>query len=187
MGKQKELWEERYKVVVSPCEWFESPREYNERTTMVCFHKRYNLGDEHDYKEKDFSSWDELKKRIMKEHKVSCIKPLYMYEHSGITISTKPFSCHWDSGQIGWVFTTRGDGWKRVSKKRHAYLSLLIEADVNTYDSYLRGDAYKYEIVDLKADPAGDTIVATEYEFLSEEEALREGESMADVLFVRGN
>lgn len=24
---------------------------------MVCFHSRYNLGDEHNYKQEDFNSW----------------------------------------------------------------------------------------------------------------------------------
>ena len=31
------------------------------------------------------------------------ILPLYLYDHSGITISTGPFSCPWDSGQVGWI------------------------------------------------------------------------------------
>lgn len=31
----------------------ESPREYDNLGKMVCFHSRYNLGDEHDFKDKD--------------------------------------------------------------------------------------------------------------------------------------
>lgn len=34
-----------------------------------------------------------------------CIQPLFMYDHSGLRFSTAPFSCGWDSGQIGWVMT----------------------------------------------------------------------------------
>ena len=32
---------------------------------------------------------------------------LYMYEHSGITISTSKFNCQWDSGQIGFVYVEK--------------------------------------------------------------------------------
>ena len=30
--------------------------------------------------------------------------PLYLYDHSGITMNTGGFSCPWDSGQVGWIF-----------------------------------------------------------------------------------
>jgi hypothetical protein len=32
------------------------------------------------------------------------ILPLYLYDHGGITISCSPFSCPWDSGQVGWIY-----------------------------------------------------------------------------------
>ena len=32
--------------------------------------------------------------------------PLYLYDHSGITMSISPFSCPWDSGQVGWIYCT---------------------------------------------------------------------------------
>ena len=35
------------------------------------------------------------------------ILPLYLYDHSGITISTRPFSCPWDSGQVGWIYASK--------------------------------------------------------------------------------
>lgn len=35
------------------------------------------------------------------------ILPLYLYDHSGITISTVPFSCPWDSGQVGWIYAPK--------------------------------------------------------------------------------
>lgn len=35
------------------------------------------------------------------------ILPLYLYDHSGITISTGPFSCPWDSGQVGWIYAPK--------------------------------------------------------------------------------
>src|SRR6187402_3409459 len=51
-----------------------SPREWDNIGTMVCFHKRYTLGDKHDYKEpqdflidllKTYGTEKELKKIIL--------------------------------------------------------------------------------------------------------------------------
>ena len=35
--------------------------------------------------------------------------PLYLYDHSGITMNTGGFSCSWDSGQMGWIYATKED------------------------------------------------------------------------------
>lgn len=35
------------------------------------------------------------------------ILPLYLYDHGGITISTRPFSCPWDSGQVGYIYASK--------------------------------------------------------------------------------
>lgn len=32
------------------------------------------------------------------------ILPLYLYDHSGLTMNTSGFSCRWDSGQVGWIY-----------------------------------------------------------------------------------
>jgi hypothetical protein len=76
-----------------------------------------------------------------------------MYDHSGITISTKPFGCRWDSGQIGFIFTTREKvkeylGISRITEKAKEKISKILVGEVSTYDQYLRGDIYFYEITD---------------------------------------
>ena len=73
---------------------------------MCCFHKRYSLGDKHSIDNSQFEDWDEVEEYLIKEEKAIVILPLYLYDHSGITISTAPFSCNWDSGQIGFIYTT---------------------------------------------------------------------------------
>jgi hypothetical protein len=35
------------------------------------------------------------------------ILPLYLYDHGGITMSIGPFSCPWDSGQVGWIYAPK--------------------------------------------------------------------------------
>ena len=37
------------------------------------------------------------------------ILPLYLYDHSGITMNTCGFSCPWDSGQVGWIYASAMD------------------------------------------------------------------------------
>jgi len=122
---------------------------------MVCFHKRYDLGDtQTDYRQEAFESWDELKAEIIKKEKPLVIKPLYMYDHSEITISTSDFNDQWDSGQIGWVYITnktidvcgttiKNDETFAQYKER---LGEYLEGEVNEYDQYLRGDVYLFKL-----------------------------------------
>lgn len=131
-----------------------NPRtDWDNITTMVCFHRNYNLGDKTEYKSSDFDSWEDLKKQIESDNKVLFIKPLYMYEHSGITISTSPFSCQWDSGQIGWVFITEkklnlmcGKEFKRDEET----LNCITNSEVKNYDEFLTGNVYQYTIYEIE-------------------------------------
>jgi hypothetical protein len=137
-----------------------NPRtEWENIGTMVCFHNRYRLGDKHDYNSNDFDSWDGLKKQIIKDHDPAVILPIYMYDHSGVTISTKPFSCPWDSGQIGFIFMSKQIakkeyGFSRLTKQIKEKLTRYLMAEVKTYDQYLNGDVYGFEI----KDPEGNVI-----------------------------
>jgi hypothetical protein len=79
------------------------------------------------------------------------ILPLYLYDHSGITISTGPFSCPWDSGQIGYIYITKEKArkeysWKYMTKSRIKRIINYLENEVETYDQYLTGDVYGYRI-----------------------------------------
>ena len=70
----------------------------------------------------EYNSCEELEQAIIKEYKPIIIKPLFLIDHSGITISTKDFNDRWDSGQVGFVLITRKSlkdcyGVKRISKE----------------------------------------------------------------------
>ena len=127
----------------------ESPRDWDNLGRMVCFHRRYNLGDDHNYRSSDYNSWAGIAEAIEKDYDVAVMLPLYLYDHSGITISTSPFSCPWDSGQIGWIFATKEDvrkefGVKRISKKMIERVEKILLAEVEIYDKYLTGEVYGY-------------------------------------------
>ena len=81
-----------------------NPRlDFDNLGKMICFHKRYNLGDEHNIDPVDFNGWDDMAVHLTKAHDAAVILPLFLYDHSGITLQTSPFSCPWDSGQIGFI------------------------------------------------------------------------------------
>lgn len=146
-----------YQIQISPDENPESPREWDNITTMICFHKRYNLGDSHEIKHQDYSSWKEMEQAIIKQYNPVIIKPLYLLDHSGITISTHDFNDRWDSGQIGFVLVSRKDalecfGVKRISTAIKKKAEQLLEGEVVTYDQYLRGDVYGYRVKDSEGE-----------------------------------
>lgn len=135
----------------------ESPRTWDNLGTMVCFHSGYILGDKHDYDHRDYSGWEEMKNDIIKRENVGVILPLFLYDHSGITMNTTGFSCRWDSGQVGFIFISKEKireeyGVKRISKKMLDRVKGYLVGEVETYDQYLRGDVYGYRITDTETD-----------------------------------
>jgi hypothetical protein len=146
----------------------ESPRNWDNLGVMVCAHRRYTLGDE-----------DGLNKavRFIKEHISEAtlenigfdedhapsvqealeltgkviVLPLYLYDHSGITMKTTPFSCRWDSGQVGFIYMPKEAalneyGWKRMSPKRTEKVMQVLTAEVTVYDQYLTGDVWGFQL-----------------------------------------
>ena len=116
---------------------------------MFCAHGRYNLGDEQIDSSK-FNGWNEVEKSLKKEYDI--VIPLYLYDHGGITISTTPFSCPWDSGQVGFIVLSKKRirdmyAIKRVTKKWLDRAMAELDAEVKTYDSYLCGDGYYCETI----------------------------------------
>jgi hypothetical protein len=137
----------------------DSPRDWDNLGTMVCFHGRYNLGD---YERKTpgkngncfsgpehFVEWLKVNK-----DKIAVILPLYLYDHSGISMSTGrayPYNDRWDSGQVGYIFVTKEDLKKEYSKKvvtgkMKENATRILQGEVETYDQFLTGDVYGYQI-----------------------------------------
>lgn len=166
-------------------------KEYDNVGTMVCWHGRYNLGDEQRtddardfFKElactADYSveeriewwgnqGWERLRKKhhenfnamnaeldehiralvmkVIKKHYV--MLPLFLYDHSGITMRTCDFGDRWDSGQVGWIYCSRekaiyewGGKGKRFTKQVKEKATKYLKGEVETYDQYLTGDVW---------------------------------------------
>ena len=147
---------------------------------MICFHSRYDLGDEHDYNSDDYDGWDELHQAIMKDGGIVSL-PLYIYDHGGITMSTGQFSCPWDSGQVGWIIATRENvekmmGWGKITKGRQGQLIDILDNEVKAYDQYLTGQVYGFKIID----PSGSDVDSCWGYYGEKKDCISEAESSID-------
>ena len=165
-----------YVITVAQDTMPESPREWCNLGTMVCF-SRHGLGDKHDYndarhfmhelsglyedEESDYLTDDQMTRCQEEVEKKNVILPLYLYDHSGITMNTGGFSCPWDSGQVGYIYVSleqvrKEYSAKRVSKKLRARIEKYLTGEVESYDCYLTGDVLGFSIV--RNDDDGDEI-----------------------------
>ena len=85
------------------------------------------------------------------DREVPVILPLFLYDHSGITMRTTGFNDRWDSGQVGWIYATRQAlleeySTKRLTKNVLESARRVLKSEVETYAQYLEGDVYGYVI-----------------------------------------
>lgn len=155
--------------------------------TMVCWHPDYALGDfqlrenrgavgaEYDHgwgrDGAGFKSMRHLARYLeLVEHAVVVI-PLYLYDHSGISISAgapNPFdnprvrrddlgaSLGWDSSLVGFIYTTPSRVAELCGSEYYvpadfggdqaAWLVKSLKCEVDVYDQYLQGQVYWYGI-----------------------------------------
>lgn len=165
-----------YKIKIYLDENPSDPRDWEPLGNMVCFHSKYKLGDKHNFKymedfkldlakkinvdiRRKIEYWQDLDKDcwvenlIEKALKDALILPLYLYDHSGITMNTTGFSCKWDSGQVGWIYVTKDDirkefEIKNVTKKYWEKAKQILIYEVSIYDNYICGDVYGYVVLD---------------------------------------
>lgn len=174
----------KFRLKIKPDCYSESPREWSNVGTMVCWHRRYRLGDEHTHSEPlDFlqqlvrecvpekrlvsyirdgkcsslrfapdpenadvlwlevyckyttvlgdtdPDWERCcsyPSKLIETHFTTeiidnlslsacldllegyaAILPLFLYDHSGITMNTSGFHCPWDSGRVGWIYMSK--------------------------------------------------------------------------------
>lgn len=119
-----------------------NPREDDNLGTMVCFHSRHNLGDKHEMTIKEAQTFQKREDIIT--------LPLYLYDHSGITMKTTSFNDQWDSGCVGFIYITKEKvrkeyGWKIISKKRREKIEEYLRSEVKAYDQFLTGDVWGFK------------------------------------------
>ena len=135
----------------------ESPREWDNLGTFYTAHRHYcpeKRFDEHfDFEEVCDERPGNLRESFLKKY---IALNIYLYDHSGQTVSSGPFSCPWDSGWFGIVAVSvekvkKEFGWKKITDARRRKIEGYLQGEIDTYDHYLRGEVYGYRIT-----PAGD-------------------------------
>lgn len=131
-----------YKVVVSIDPEPQSPREWDNVGTVVLHNRGYGFGDE-------VADMHELL-RLQEDKSLICL-PIYLYDHSGITINTTGFSCPWDSGKVGVIYCTKALAIKEFGKKlcttkvREKALERL-KGEIKDLDQYIQGNVYGFQV-----------------------------------------
>lgn len=88
---------------------------------------------------------DKDKWYLLEKHANIIALPLYLYDHSGITMNCCGFSDQWDSGQVGWIYTDKNTvletgadikgNWKKTAYE-------WMKGEVKEYDMYLQNEVY---------------------------------------------
>lgn len=168
--KDKEGVEYTLNIMVDDCP--DSPRNWDNLCTMVCWNRAYDLGDKHTFDNPNefmqhlyldvtgkhwcddhkSDNWQDVYKEL-KETNLVLIKSINAYEHSGITVSTSngyPYNDRWDSYRVGFIYVTKKTifeecgGITEENWKERA--DKYLEGEMEIYDQYLRGDAYGYKL-----------------------------------------
>lgn len=153
-----------YLLTVERDQYPKNPREeFDHAGTMVCWHRRYKLGDKHNFREPsdfvyelgyklglyDDDGEDPNTGAVLTAARQAgwVILPLYLLDHSGLCISTGSFNDPWDSGQVGWIYISPEniikEGWTVEQATQH------LKGEVKEYDYYLTGEVYGFKLEKL--------------------------------------
>lgn len=113
--------------------------------TMLCWHRRYSLGDSHPYDTpQDFAESAAAKDMFV------CL-PVYLLDHSGLYVSVNDFNDSWDSGQLGFIYCTKQDAqkWFNNTDVTEDEIKKELTAEVEEYNDYLNGAWYGFLIEGL--------------------------------------
>ena len=165
----KSLIREGYRIDIVidpfPCD----PREFDNLGYLVCWHNRYQLGDE--MPRINMQDW-------YNEHctEYEIMLPVYLMDHSGLALSIKPFNDPWDSGQVGWLCVTK----EQLEAEYGLHydpddVRAVLYAEIATYSAYLNGECYGWRITMDDGE-----LVDDGYGFYDMDQCIREAEAIVD-------
>lgn len=140
----------------------DNPRETSDNFGhMVAWHRRYDLSDKDTAKE--FPTPESFNEFLRENKGKIVMLKIQAYEHSGITIRAfeishevnsgdYPFNDRWDAYCIGCIYATYEDirkefSVKHVTKKTLEKALNILHDEIKTFDLYLTGQVYGYQIV----------------------------------------
>lgn len=132
----------------------DSPRTYDNLGTMVCWHRRYTLGDNHTFSDPDdFTEWFKQQPGWQRAVRLK----VFMYEHGNVALSSGDFGDPWDSGQVGWIYCLpeamrKEYSCKRITQKIREDVIRVLTGEVQEYGRYVNGECYSYVIEDANGE-----------------------------------
>lgn len=123
------------------CECTESPREWDNLGTIVSTQSHRHLADKTMDKYELWDLW-ENKDELNAEYAV--VLPVYIYDHSGIALSTKPFGCQFDSGQIGFIGATH-ERMKEFGVDSVDRVKVILTEEIAELSAWANGEVYRYD------------------------------------------
>jgi hypothetical protein len=130
----------------------DSPREWDNLGKIAYRHRNYTLGEVAIPKE--LGSIEEIEKWLQESQNALFFIPLYIYEHSGVSLSISreyPFNDRWDSGQVGYIFITKAklDNEGLDLEKDKDKIFSILKGEIETFNQYLNGEVYGFQMVTI--------------------------------------
>ena len=138
------------RIRIEPDEGGRNPRkDADYGSTLYAVHRRYDFSDKQAPKldRGGFSNWDDVKQALIRTEDAVVILPVYMYDHSGLSVQTHPFGCRWDSGQLGFIYVPRRNlrdyyGVQRLTAKSTQRIEASLRQDIEVLNTYLTEGCY---------------------------------------------
>lgn len=156
----------KLRLVIEQDEFSEDPRSWDNLGTMLCCNRRYQLGDCNTNRETEEQLAEICRKYGKSDEEIDemtfaeevqfilnqdniCGLPLYITDHSGISMQTYRFDA-WDSSFVGLIFVEKDfylaqmclkdeKGWKEKAKE-------ALEGEVKTYSDFIEGNVYMWTL-----------------------------------------
>jgi len=138
---------------------YESPREWDNVGTMVCWHRRNNLGDRKPTESEENAlqrgGFGLLERYLRRYEGATTVLPLALLDHSGLHmwIGSQAHwsdSAGWDSGLVGFIYDSKEGREKCGTDLEH--VQACLEGEVETYDDCLTGNVWGYVVEDEDGD-----------------------------------
>lgn len=131
----------------------QNPRDDDNASLFFGWCKRHLCGDDptkhgmpnaYHLREVFPGGWDEIRAYIEEHFNPRCILPVFMYDHGGVSYSTGSFGCSWDSGQVGFIFTTGEDDFPDPEA--------ALKCQVEAYSDWASGNAWGFVVENSEGD-----------------------------------
>lgn len=156
----------KLRLVIEQDEFPEDPRSWDNIGTMLCCNRSFQLGDCNTNRETELQLAEICRKYGKSDEEIDemtfaeevqfildqddvCGLPLWLYDHSGISISTG-LVCPWDSSFVGLIFVEKDFYLAQVCLKDEtdwkAKAKEVLEGEVETYSDFLEGNIYQWTL-----------------------------------------